>query len=347
MRYFSMFVLTLCATLVFQACGKKAADPPPITELEMYQDKNIGFGIKYPKNWKASTKPGELAAYFSSDQVLQRFIDYKDEETGGGAKIEIVAKKLTGVANIDSIIKESKFFDDESVYKPIETVKVGGVDAKKLAYEFKFSDGVFKGERYFAMKDTTAITIITFESFGSTFDALKPKFDEMLASVELAFVKPVVKDTAAPAKAETFKPSATMVAYGGAQTFTIQIPDNFSGNKKNGGVEALEFKGIGGPADCTVRIDVTDASKQNNLDKIIAQNKASYGGSDPSSATLGGEKAFYFTRVAKTKDGDVVSRTYFAVKSNKLYRVTLNWFKPEQEFFLPVFEKSLASFSFK
>jgi hypothetical protein len=40
-------------------------------------------------------------------------------------------------------------------------------------------------------------------------------------------------------------------------------------------------------------------------------------------------------------------RTYFAVKGNKLYKVTLQWFKPEQEIFLPTFEKCLGSISLK
>lgn len=338
-----LLMLTLC-TFVLVSCGKKAAEPPQITELELSQDKSLNFGIKGPKNWKTSVKPGEMLAYYSSEKVMQRFIDYKDEDSDGGAKIEILAKKVSGTVNMDSIIQELKIFNDESLYKPLETVKIAGMDAKKLAYEVSFSDGSFKGERYFTMKDSTAVTIITFEAFGGTFDALKPKFDEMLGSVELAYFKPVVKDTV-KGEPQVFKPSETLVVYGTADNFSIQIPDNFSGSKKGDG--GIEFKGIGGPADCTIRIDVKDASKQNNLDKIVAQNKAQFGGSDPTSATLGGEKAFYFQRSVKGNGGDITSRTYFAVKNSKLYRVTLNWFKPEQEIFLPTFEKSLASFQYK
>jgi hypothetical protein len=335
-------VAALTVGVVMTGCGKKAAEAPPVAELEMYQDKTLNFGIKFPKNWKASTKPGELAVYYSSEAIAQRFVDYKDAETSG-AQVFISGTKIEGVANIDSVLEASKIFSDASVYKPVESVKVGGVDAKKLSYEVSYSDGTFKGETYVATKDSTAMTVIKFEAFSGTFDALKPKFDEMLASAELAVFKPVVKDTAAK-PAETFKASETLAAYNSAQYFTIQIPDNFSGSKKSGGIEAVEFKGIGGPSDCIIRVDVTDASKQGNLEKIVAQNKANYKGAEPTETTVSGEKAFL---LADTPVKDVSRRTYFTIKNNKLYRITVQWFKPEQQFFLPMFEKSFASFTFK
>jgi hypothetical protein len=336
-------VAALAVGVVMTGCGKKAAEAPPVAELEMYQDKTLNFGMKFPKNWKASTKPGELAVYYSSEAIAQRFVDYKDAETSG-AQVFISGAKVEGTANIDSVLEASKIFSDASTYKPVESVKVGGVDAKKLSYEVSYSDGTFKGETYVATKDNSAITVIKFEAFSGTFDALKPKFDEMLASAELAVFKPVVKDTAAGKPAETFKASETLASYGGAQNFTIQIPDNFSGSKKGGGIEAVEFKGIGGPSDCIIRVDVSDASKQGNLDKIVAQNKANYKGAEPTATTVDGEKAFL---LADTPVKDVSRRTYFAVKGNKLYRITVQWFKPEQQFFLPVFEKAFASFKFK
>jgi hypothetical protein len=166
----------------------------------------------------------------------------------------------------------------------------------------------------------------------------------MLASAQLAFVKPVVKDTAKPGKAEPFKASETLSAYSGAQNFSISIPDNFSGNRKGGGLEGIEFKGIGGPSDCIIRVDVSDASKQGNLEKIVNQNKAAYKGATPAGTSLDGSPAFL---LEDTPVKDVRRRTYFALKGTKLFRVTVQWYKPEQEFILPMFEKAFATFKFK
>jgi hypothetical protein len=335
-------VLLLAGMIVFITigCGKKA-DPPAITDLIEYQDKSLNFAIKAPANWKASTKPGELAAYYSSEQIAQRFVDYKDAEVSG-ALVSITGVKTEQPANFDSVLNASKIFTDETAYKPIENVTIAGMSGKKLSYEVDYSDGKFKGETYIAAKDSTAYTVIKFEAFGGVFDALKPKFDEMLASVQLAYAKPVVRDTAAK-QAEPFKASTTLSAYAGATNFAISVPDNFSGSKKAGGIEAVEFKGIGGPLDCIIRVDVTDASKQGNLDKIIAQNKAKYNG-EPVATTVDGEKAYL---IEDNAGKDIRRRTYFTLKNSKLYRITITWFKPEQEFFLPMFEKSFASFKFK
>ena len=40
---------------------------------------------------------------------------------------------------------------------------------------------------------------------------------------------------------------------------------------------------------------------------------------------------------------DVNSRVYFAIKGDKMYRVTLNWFVPKQAIYLPVFENCLRT----
>jgi hypothetical protein len=336
-------VLAVSALLTLGSCGKKAAEAPPINGLEMYEDKVLSFGMKIPKGWKASTKPGELATYYSSEQVAQRFVDYKDAEMAG-AQVVILANKTTGPVSIDSILEASKIFTDASAYKPLEVVKIGGKDGKKLAYEVEYSDGKFKGETYAAMQDSTAVTIIKFEAFGGTFDALHPQFEEMLASAKLGFVKPVEKKDTVAGKPEPFKASETLAPYAGASNFAIQIPDNFSGNKKGGGIESVEFKGIGGPADCIIRVDVTDASKQGNLEKIVNQNKAAYKGANPTSTTLDGEKAFL---LEDTPVKDVRRKTYFALKGAKLYRVTVQWFQPEKEYVLPMFEKAFATFKFK
>ncbi len=327
--------------IIVSACGKKA-EAPPIADLDTYEDKSMNFSIKFPKNWKAAVEAGKRAEYYSDDKIMQRFREYNESEITG-AKMVIMANKLEGPVSLDSIIEATKIFQDASVYAAPEKVQIDGVEATRLKYAYKYGDGEFKGERYFAMKDSTAMTIIEFESFGGTFDQLHPKFEEMLKSVKLAYYKAVVKDTTGGKPAEVFKPAEGFASFDG-KNFSIQYPTNFSGKSTGGGLETVEFKGIGGPADCIMNVTVTDASKQNNLDRIIEQNKKLYKASASSPAKLGGETAAF---IEDSPVKDVRRRTYFAVKGNKLYKVTLQWFKPEQEIFLPTFEKCLGSISLK
>ncbi|MCS6809122.1 MAG: PsbP-related protein, partial [Bacteroidota bacterium] len=338
-RYLFCLGIASVVAIVVGACSKKA-EAPPITELDTYEDKIMNFSIKFPKNWKGAVEAGKRAEYYSSENIMQRFREYNESDITG-AKIAIMAYKLDGQPNLDSIIDATKIFQDASVYSTPEKVQLDGVEATRIRYAYTYPDGEFKGERYFAMKDSTAVTVIEFESFGGTFDALHPKFEEILQSVKLAYYKPVVRDTtAAP---EVFKPSESLTTYDG-KYFSMQYPTNFSGKSMGGGLETIQFQGIGGPVDCIMNVTVTDASKQNNLDRIVEQNKKLYKATSSSPAKLGGETAAF---IEDSPVKDIRRRTYFAVKDNKLYRVTLQWYKPEQEFFLPTFEKCLASISLK
>jgi hypothetical protein len=272
---------------------------------------------------------------------MQRFREY-DESQITGAKMAIIVNRLEGPVSMDSVIDATKIFQDASVYSAPDKVTIDGVEAIRLPYSYQYGDGEFKGERYFAMKDSTALTIIEFESFGGTFDDLKPTFNQILQSVKLAYYQaPAPTDSTQPA--ETFKPSESFATYEG-KNFSMQYPTNFSGKVMGGNLETIEFKGIGGPADCIINVTVSDASDQNNLSRIVEQNKKLYKAASSSPATLGGVEAAF---IEDTPVKDVRRRTYFAVKSNKLYKVTLQWYKPEQDIFLSVFEKCYASIGLK
>ncbi len=97
-------------------------------------------------------------------------------------------------------------------------------------------------------------------------------------------------------------------------------------------------------ADCNIQVDVLDASKQNKLDKIVEDNRAKYKNAKPKDVKIGGVAAkvmdYSFAK-------DVKSRVYFTIKDDKLYRITMNWFKGEEKDYLPIFEKSIKSFKFQ
>ncbi len=334
-------VLAASAVLAIAGCSKKV-EVPPIAGLETYDDKTANFSLQYPKNWKATPEAGKSVTYYSNEQIMERFNGnnaYGEMELAG-AKIGVTVTKLEGPINLDSVINSGKIFEDPTIYQPLQDIQFDGVKGRRLSYSVKYEDGEFKGEKYYAMKDSTALTILEFEAFGGSFDALHPKFEEIFKSTKLAYFKPVSRDTAGGKPAETFKASETLASYDGSG-FSINYPNNFSAKNVGGGTQ---FQGIGGPSDCIINISVADASKQGNLTSIIAQNKKLYKAESSSTTKLDGNDAAY---IEDTPVKDVRRRTYFSVKGGKLYKVTLQWFKPEQEFFLPVFEKSLASFKFK
>ncbi len=338
------YLLPVLAVVVLSGCGaEKKAAPAEVQELTMYTDEIMNFGIKHPSNWQKAIAAGNQAVFYSDNSVASRFATY-DAEGPGGAKVQIIYKPLAG--SLEEAAEAEKVPFDANIYSSTENVTVAGTPAKKFSYSFDLGDGKFMGEKYIAAKDSF-LTVVSFEAFGGTFDALHPKFEEMIQSVQLAYKEPApVVDMNAPAStapADTFKPSPTVRSYKG-NGFTMDIPDNFSGTPASakGAISATKFKGIGGPADCVIQIDVLDASKQKDIDKIAAQNKDVYK-SSPVQTTIGGQKAYYFNYSLR---GDAGSRAYLTIKGDKLYRITLNWFKPEQGIYLPAFEKAIGSFKF-
>lgn len=336
------YALMACMVLILVGCGaERKAAPAEIESLEMYTDDVMNFGIQHPSNWQKAVELGKRALFFSDNAVGSRFVKY-DLEGPSGAKLQISVEELT--TGIEEALDKDKVFE-ANLYTPAEDVTVAGQPGKKISYSFDLSDGKFMGEKYVVAKDNYA-TVVVFEAFGGTFEALRPKFQEMLASVQLGYKKaaPVVTDSVVSAPAEVFKPSSTTMVYKG-NGYSISIPDNFRNTptKSSGTIASMKFKGIEGPQDCFIQVDVLDASKQKDLNKIIEQNKKAYKVSSATETKIGGQKAYYLTYSLVR---DVNSRAYFTVKGDKLYRITLNWFKPEQQIYLPAFEQALASFSF-
>jgi hypothetical protein len=58
-------------------------------------------------------------------------------------------------------------------------------------------------------------------------------------------------------------------------------------------------------------------------------------------STLGGVEAYYMNY---SFGGNVQSRVYFAIKGDKMFRVTMNYFIPKQDVYKQVFEKSIGTF---
>lgn len=336
----NLLVAFVLSAILFGCGGAKKAEPVAITGLETFKDESLGFGLKYPSNWMLRKQSGSQAVAFSSNNAIERFSKY-DADGIAGAKISITAIKTDGKP-LDQVVADSKEFTAESYSAP-EKVTIDGTRGTKLGCSFDLTDGKFQSEKYFAMKDSMYVTIVELSAFGSTFDSYRKNFDEIIASITLATApapKEVKIDTVS---SEPAPPSETMRSISG-NGFSISVPDNFTGARTTVKGTLASASYVGDRRDCTIQVDVFDASKQKNLDKIVADNKARYKATSTNATTLGGAKA-YSINYSFVKD--VNSRVYFTIKNDKMFRVTLNWFKPKESSYLPIFEKSVSSFKFE
>ncbi len=345
------FLFGLLAALVVIGCEPKVR-PVPIESLKLVTDDARKFEVKVPSNWNMQTRKGSMILATSSRSAASRFNTFSKGE--GGAKVELRVIPIDSTnPTMTAIIEKSKLEFERDTAKPKdisdtpapmyldEATTFGGKVGKKLSIEFDQIDGKYRMELYFAENDSL-VTILTLAAFGNTFQDYEAEFAEIVKSVKLAQKVVVVPkvDTAAPAGPEP--PSTTLRAYAAAD-FTIKIPENFQGTKGSSkGLSSMSF--AGSRLDCTIQVDVFDAKEQKNLDKIVDQNKARYSGAKPTPGSVNGQKAYYFNY---SGGANVGSRAYFTVKGDKMFRITLNWFKDEQAVYLPLFEQCVASINLK
>jgi len=339
MKMLRTITMIAAIALVAASCQPRE-DSFPVDDLKLHKDDVRMFEILLPTNWFSQKVPGQLVVAYPAKDMASRFQTFGKGRAG--AKIELRVMLVDSTRTIDSVVKNSKleFVDGLDRYK-VEATTFGGKPGKKLSVEFPQEDGIYRADTYIAEQDSV-ITVLTLASFGGTFDDYDEHFERILGSVKLATKEKVIPkvDTAAPRGPEP--PSDTLRMYS-APEFGIQIPQNFDGTKgKSSGLSSMSF--AGSRLDCTIQVDVFDASKQKNLDKIAEQNKGAYGGASPKATTIGGNRAVYFSY---NPTPQVAARAYFTVKGDRMFRVTINWYKPEESVYLPIFEKCVSTMSLK
>ncbi|MFY8160912.1 MAG: hypothetical protein ACOVNU_06240 [Candidatus Kapaibacteriota bacterium] len=335
----SLFVIIGFAFII-NSCDK-GPEPIEIKDLELKKDEVRKFEIKVPSNWHNVVNPAKRVISFSSKEAQSRFFKY--DPTGfPGAKIDLQAFNLDSANTIETIFEKSKIFPAE-YYSAPEKVTIDGVEGKKVTYTFDLEDGTFDGALYVAAKDSTAATIIIFETFAGSNEQYKAKFTEILNSVKLAVNPPKKLVDTITQVVEAEPASSTLKKFDG-QGFKISIPDNFKAEitKASNTVYSRNFTGDR-RADCNIRVDVREA-KSTNLKKIAEENQATIAGASKVNSTKIGGKEAYFVNYNATKD--VKGRIYYILNDNKLYQVSLTWFIGEEKDYLPVFEKSVNSMSF-
>lgn len=332
LTFLSMFIMALIVS-----CGKDKPSPVPIEGYDTYTDAVMEFSIQYPKNWDIKRFPGDRVTIVSSKVANSRFKSF-DPEGEPGAKIDFVTFTLKDQMTLDTVVAKKQFLPE--VYSSPEKIMLDGVEAIKQKYQFPLADGLFEGEIYFATADGKVVSVITFETFADNFATYKNDFDKILKSVKLAKFPSATADTVKEI-IELPLPSEKLVPTKG-QGFTIQIPENFDSKNPSVGGTIKSYQYIGERrADCDIRVDIIDASKQKDLTKIVDQNKSRHKNAEPQSTSFAGLKAYVFNY---TPIANVNSRVYYTLKGDKLYRVTMNWSNEEANAYKPIFEKVLNSF---
>lgn len=340
-------LIPVCAlSALLGGCGEKEQSGPVTAKnFTTYTDEFLKFSVRYPSDWKPGISAGSQAVFYSNAAAADGFIRYEPNKQRG-AKIDVGAMK-GGQEQMNEAINQLKDpFTDPAVFKAPEQVTLNGMPATKISYSFDVEDTKFSAERYYVVKDSVVSYVETavignYEDYASIFDTARASFKPG----QIAMIAPRTDSTGAVTAVGDSDlvepPAATTKAYAGPH-FSINYPSNFSpGTSRAGGAKAsMNFAGARN--DSYFQIDVIDP-KGIELEKIVDENKKNYGGKAASAANVAGNKAYVFNYGSK----DVGSRAYFLMANGNLYRITVNWFKPQQDSYLPAFEKAIASFKAK
>lgn len=338
MKKLFAFITFSFAIILFVTNCSKGPDAPEIEGYKTYTNEANGLSLEHPANWKVTENQMRFVA-FNDNSAKSRFARY-DTEGFPAAKIDIILSQLDSLKTIDTVMQKTMKFTPDSY--EITDVSIAGFKAKKMVYTFELNTGVFYGETYIVQVDDKNANIIQFEAFDGTYDKYKEAYDKVLKSYKPGRIPTKTADTVIQLEEQPL-PSKTLIEKNGSG-YSIRVPDNFSAERgpSKGVLESKNYIGTR-RADCNIIVDVIDASKNKKLDKIVEDNRASYKNATPSKTTVGGKEAYLMNY---SFGRDVLSRVYFVINGDKLYRITINWFKGEEKDYLPIFEESLKSFKF-
>ncbi len=318
--------------LLLGGCGgEKKMEPVAVGEMEAYKDPGIGFQINHPKGWVVNAEVGR-ATFYNAPDVDKKFLD----PLGIGALgVEI---SVTVTKTPDPVAAIKKFRDDRTsegfVLQPDQTITVAGKQATKMGYSAAYDKRtIINGHHVFIPGDSVLFDL-GFAGFKGYYDAYSAVFEAVLSSFQLP--KPVEKG-----RDETL-PSTTFAEYD-AKMFTFLYPDNFNFTNPPKGKDEIVVGLRGVRQDCNILFNVFGAQGL-TLDKVVDQNKGRYKGAATGKATVGGQPATTLS-LAATKD--VARRVYFVVKNDRVIRITMDWYKPQQTEYLEAYDKLINSLKFK
>jgi hypothetical protein len=325
-------VLLVLGILLVAGCGgEKKIVPVKVGEMESYRDPGYGYSLQYPKGWVANTQVGRASFYNQAD-VDKKFLEPNGPYPDGVLIMVDLIKTSTPdqekKKNIDEMTKNG------FLLTPEQPVTVNGKAGSKFSYTGQWSKSVKESGEHIYIPMDTILYDIRFAGFAGLFEAHRAVFDASLGSFQ--FPKPVI-----PGRDPTL-PSESMAAYDG-KLFSLQYPDNFNfiSLPKGGNEEVVELRGI--RQDCSIQVNVFGA-KGLTVDKVFDQNKGKFKATATGNATVGGQAARTLTyQVA----ANVERRFVFVVKNDKVYRITLDWYRPQRDDYLAAYDKVVTSIKIK
>jgi hypothetical protein len=321
------------ALLTLSGCSKGNQELPKVAvgEMDTYKDPGYGFSLSYPKGWVSSTQVGRAAFYNQSD-VDQKFIDALGQHPDGVMFMVDVIKTSTPDQDKARTLEEMK--KNGFLLVPEQPFAIGGKNGTRFTYTGQWSKNVKEaGEHIYVVVDSVLYDF-KIAGFGGQYGACSEVFKAMVASFQ--FPKPVVAG-----RDETL-PSESTSEYNG-KLFSVQYPDNYDVETAPKGNNEEVFALRGRRRDCSIRVDVFGAQKL-TVEKIVDQNKGKYPGSSAGKATIGGNPSITLTG---TPAKDIERRVYFSVKNDKVYRITMDLYKPQRDVYGPAYEKVISSFKIK
>lgn len=328
----STIILALMFVVAFIGCGEKKTEPVPVGEMNEYRDPGYGFKIKYPKEWKQWGTTGK-PVFARSQEVLNKFLDPRSGEPGAEVSIEVMRNEGKSAAErIQSAKDDMKQLNMQ--LSPDERVTVAGREATRIPYMIKATTKTnINGHQLFVPGDTATYRL-DFIAWGDQYEAHSAVFDAMLKSFDLPVV--VAK------KSDVFQPSASVETFN-SQFFSFEYPDNMESMPVSKGNFDFSVKMRADRLDCSIQVDVFGA-KGLTVDKVWEQNKGRFRARNTGEASIGGIKAIW---VEYSPIANIMSRTYFIVKNDKVVRPTVTWYQPQHDVYFPVFEGVVKSMKLK
>jgi len=321
----------LFALLVVGCGGDKQTALLPVGEMQEYRDPLYGFHFQYPQGWAAGGDAGRPRIY-NSLEAGQRFLDPLGQYPDGVVITVDVFKTPNPAEQKAALIAE--LTNSGRVVGQESAVTLGGKDATKVPYTANFSSKVKEtGHHIYVMMDTV-IYDMSFAGFGDLYASHQAIFDSVTRS--FAFPRPIEPGRDATLPADALTPYD-------AKMFSFQYPENFNfvNVPKGNNDLALGLRGV--RQDCSILFHVFGA-KGLTLEKVFDQNKGKYAGASTGKATISGLPALTLT-YAPTRE--VERRFYFTVKDDKVYRVTLDWYRPQRADYLAAYDKVISSIKLK
>jgi hypothetical protein len=297
-----------------------------------YHNLVAGYSIKYPKGWIKDEEGGSRARFFNATDVDKRFLD----PTGPFPDGVVMFVELTQTNVPDSTWRGqiSEMGKEGFVIGKEEHITVGGKQSVRIPYSGNYTPQIKETGYHIFINADTVLYDIRCAGFGGMFEAYRAYLDACVGTFE--FPKPVEKGR------DVTLPADVMTEYD-AKLFTFQYPDNYNFETIPKGNNELALSLRGANRSCSIQFIVFGA-KGLTLEKVFDQNKGKYAGATVGKATVGGERAITQTYSATR---DVERRFYFIVRNDKVYRITMDWYRPQTSEYQAAYEKVINSVKFK